>query len=185
MKKIENKEYLLISTADRESGIEGFDTYEEAWACMRNEMEKACGCPLNEYFDVAEVLPKSRHESDDGGISEASAWLNDGPNHADYDWEIIHVEPNSACRKTYAVITTYSFDASIPVVLFSSYEAACNYLCKVYNSELMMAVDNHDEGYVTESFIEEDMSYAKIVDAFGEDTTEWVVENVSDGEAGK
>lgn len=184
------KPFVLLSTADRETIITEYNTHEEAWAAMRDEFQKAASCPLEEFFRTDEVVQgRSYSAYMEGELSSDSAWLNDGPNHEDFDWQIIHIESVSTpARKStshnngwmYAVVTTYSFDPTMPVVLFSSYEAACNYLYNMYTEELRMAVENHEDGYVTDSFIEEDMSYAKIVDAFGEDTTEWHVESVDD-----
>lgn len=189
MLEIKGKPYILLSTADRETTITEYNTHQEAWAAMRDEFQKAVSCPLEEFFRTDEVVQSRSYSAYmDGELSADSAWLNDGPNHEDFDWKIIHIESVSTpARKStsrsngwmYAVVTTYSFDSTMPVVLFSSYEAACNYLYNMYTEELRMAVENHEDGYVTESLIAEDMSYAKIVDAFGEDTTEWHVESVN------
>ena len=184
------KPFLLLSTADRETVISEYDSHAEAWAAMRDEFQKAVSCPLEEFFRTDEIVQgRSYSAYTDGFLASDHAWRNEGPNDQDFDWQIIHIEsvPTLARKSTshdngwmYAVVTTYSFDPSMPVVLFSSYKAACNYLYNVYTEELRIAVEEHDDGYVTESFIEEDMSHAKIVDAFGEDTTEWQVECVDD-----
>ena len=176
------KNFLLLSTADRETIISEYDTHAESWAAMRDEFQKAASCPLEEFFETDEVVQgRSYSVYANGELNADRAWLNNGSDHKDFDWQIVHIVSAPTQEPTmYAVVTTYSFDPTMPVVLFSSYEAACNYLYNMYTEELRMAVENHEDGYVTESFIEEDMSYAKIVDAYGEDTTEWHVESVDD-----
>ena len=180
--KIDGKPFLLLSTAERETEIKAFSSHEEAYAAMCAELKDACKTTLEEFFEVEEIVPGKHYMSGDGELFADSAWRNNGPNHADFDWQIVFCqqEEEPAQDKLYAVVTTYSFDPSIPVVLFSTYDAACRYLESVFSAELKTATEEHEDGYVTESTISEDHSYAKIVDAHGEDTTEWNVECVFD-----
>lgn len=62
------------------------------------------------------------------------------------------------------VVTTYSFDRETPVKLFESDKEAEEYLRKIYEEELR--IDREENGYDTEGMIENDGSYAKIINHF-------------------
>ena len=62
------------------------------------------------------------------------------------------------------VVTTYSFDRETPVKLFESDKEAEEYLRKMYEEELR--IDREENGYDTEGMIEDDGSYAKIINHF-------------------
>ena len=74
--KEDGKKYMLISVCDRDIATAIYDTKEAAYNAMKNEYKKAC-------FDP---------DSADGEITNDSAYLNEGNNHADYDWKIVEVE---------------------------------------------------------------------------------------------
>lgn len=62
------------------------------------------------------------------------------------------------------VVTTYSFDRETTVRLFVSDKEAEGYLRKTYEEELR--IDREENGYDTEGMIEDDGSYAKIINHF-------------------
>lgn len=76
------------------------------------------------------------------------------------------------------VVTTYSFDRETPVKLFESDKEAEEYLRKMYEEELR--IDREENGYDTEGMIEDDGSYAKIINHFPDrdDITEFRIGTV-------
>ena len=66
--------YMLVEVVER--GIEGivYSTLEEAQSAMREAYE--------------ETVNNRAAEND---ISEWWAWVNDGPNHDNYDWKILEI----------------------------------------------------------------------------------------------
>lgn len=88
-KKNESFRYVLIGVADREIGVMGYDTFEEAQDQMHKEMV--------EYGEVnPAVFDGSKTEDDDDdsdftddddfGFTDETAWVN---RRADFDWRII------------------------------------------------------------------------------------------------
>lgn len=74
--KEDGKKYVLVSVCDRDIATAIFDTKEAAYNAMKKEYKEACSDP----------------DSADGEITDESAYLNEGNNHADYDWKIVEVE---------------------------------------------------------------------------------------------
>ena len=78
--------YLLISVIDREILTEQFQDYAHARKVLIQEMRTACpDIPLETFL---------QEEYDDGeiGFGYERAYVNDGVNHADYDWALIPLE---------------------------------------------------------------------------------------------
>ena len=78
--------YLLITVIDREILTEQFQEYDHARKVLIQEMRIACpDIPLEVFLN---------EEYDDGefGFGHDRAYVNDGVNHADYDWAIISSE---------------------------------------------------------------------------------------------
>lgn len=167
--------FLLVSVAESEITVSGYETHKEAWEAMCNELEKKCDIPLTKYFGVDEIETGKDYEADDGKLQYNEARYNDGPNHCNYDWKIVEIQQKEKQDKPFAVIIVYSFDPTMTVVRKDTYEEACQYLFDMYSEELALAVETHPDGYVTDNFIANDCSYAKIVDSYGSDTTEWRV----------
>ena len=67
--------YVLVSVIEREIFGEIYNTYDEAY----KEMQKSYEWTL-------------KHGGDDSYIGEWYAWVNDGPNHDNYDWKILGLE---------------------------------------------------------------------------------------------
>ncbi len=72
--------FMLIETADRTSEIEYFKTKREAMKVLKEHFLEATDCNT-----IEEVEQNGYDCSFDGDC----AWLNDGPNHEDFDWSII------------------------------------------------------------------------------------------------
>ena len=73
---MEDKIYILIECVERDiQGIK-YDTFEEAHAAMEE-------C-YNEIINT--------YGYEDSEITEWYAWINDGPNHDNYDWKIVDVK---------------------------------------------------------------------------------------------
>lgn len=75
------KPFMLLSTCERNTAHMRFQTFEEAQEQMKKEFEifggdkKAIECQMAE-------------------IGEWSAWITDGNNHDNYDWQIIDLRDN-------------------------------------------------------------------------------------------
>lgn len=73
---------MLITVIDREILSEQFETKEEAHHQMISE--------LASYASIDEAtLTEVEYDDGEMGYGEDCAYLNDGPNHDNYDWRII------------------------------------------------------------------------------------------------
>lgn len=72
--------YLLISTVERTSNTEFFETLEEAQAQM-----------LKEFLESTNDDIKEKEDDGDCAFHENDAWVSDGNNHDNYDWQIIEI----------------------------------------------------------------------------------------------
>lgn len=73
------KRFMLITVIEREIKTERYATYEEAYDKMKNAFESFGG-------------NKEMIEDEMAELGEWSAWITDGNNHDDYDWEIIDLQ---------------------------------------------------------------------------------------------
>lgn len=74
----------------------------------------------------------------------------------------------------YALFTEYSFDASVPVMLFGNEDDAKKALQSIYDEEISILRENHKEDdYLVKAYCDEESGYAVIVDCYGETKTEW------------
>ena len=72
--------YLLISVRERNITTEKFDILTEAQEEMWKQFKEAC------HYNEQEVLSENR-----GELKETSAWITDGNNHDNYDWQIVEI----------------------------------------------------------------------------------------------
>lgn len=79
------KKYMLISVYGREILTEQFDTHEEAFEQMKNEMITQGQVP-------EEIFEEKSYDDYDCGFGLECGWANDGVNHEDYDWRIINLK---------------------------------------------------------------------------------------------
>lgn len=87
------KRFMLITVCDREISTEIFPKFDDA----RKEMKTQ----FMECFNVTHFVSmqddddidfeKDCYSDDDYGWGKTSAWYNEGPNHADYDWKIVEI----------------------------------------------------------------------------------------------
>lgn len=80
------KQILLVTVEEREISTTLFSTFEEA----KEEMIKQFAECFTEE-DRSEFDFENACYYDEYGWDETSAWLNDGPNHSNYDWRIIDI----------------------------------------------------------------------------------------------
>ena len=66
-----NKQYMLVEVVERDINGTMFNSFEEARQAM------------------AEAYEEIKSGTDECEISTWWAWVNDGPNHDNYDWKII------------------------------------------------------------------------------------------------
>ena len=74
------KKYILIEVVEREIEMIEFDTFKDAQDAMKEA-----------YDELAEEYYDGHPEEDEADIKETYAWLNNGPNHDDYDWKIFEI----------------------------------------------------------------------------------------------
>lgn len=67
-------------------------------------------------------------------------------------------------NKSYAVVFTYSFDSDTAVYLFDTEKDALIFLRESFMEELR--IDREENGWDTESYIDEDAGYAEIINHF-------------------
>ena len=70
---------MLICVIERTIYTERFDTYEEAYDNMEKQFESYGG--NNEKIESLEA-----------SLEKLSAWITEGNNHDNYDWEIIDLK---------------------------------------------------------------------------------------------
>lgn len=75
------KPFMLLSTCERNTAQMRFQTFEEAQEQMKKEFEMFGGDEEAIEDQMAE-------------FGEWSAWITDGNNHDDYDWQIIDLRDN-------------------------------------------------------------------------------------------
>lgn len=76
---VPSKPYMLLSTCERNTAIMRFQTYEDAYTQMKEEFEMFGG--------DEEAIEDSMAE-----IGEWYAWITDGNNHDNYDWQIFDLK---------------------------------------------------------------------------------------------
>lgn len=89
--------FILIEVADRSVSVPSkFPTLELAQRCMRKTFLKTTGLTEKEFNDAYgfSIFDLNRFIEDEYeiGLSEMYAYINDGPNHQDFDWVIFDEE---------------------------------------------------------------------------------------------
>lgn len=79
------KQILLVTVVDREISTELFSSFEKA----KEELIKQ----FLEYVTDANAfnIKITSFFGTEYGWDETSAYVNDGPNHSDYDWKIVEI----------------------------------------------------------------------------------------------
>lgn len=87
---------ILISVVEREIEVRTFPNINDAQQTMLAEYLTAISGYIDEIpdtseFDFNNIDTMNEICSDDCQIGTASAWVNDGPNHDNYDWKIVEL----------------------------------------------------------------------------------------------
>lgn len=80
-----NCRYMLVTVIEREILTEIFDTYDDAYKTMLNELQQYGGIQ-GEHLNADEA-----EAPDSWGYCKWNAYLNDGSNHDNYDWLIVQI----------------------------------------------------------------------------------------------
>lgn len=81
------KQIILITVVEREISTAFYLTLEEAKKEMLNQFAECFSDEDRCEFNFEDAY----YYGDEYGWTETSAWLNDGPNHSNFDWKIIEI----------------------------------------------------------------------------------------------
>lgn len=89
------KRFMLITVCDREISTEIFPKFDDARKEMKTQFMECFNITHFATMQDADKIDfdKDCYFDDDecNGWDETSAWYNEGPNHANYDWQIVEV----------------------------------------------------------------------------------------------